>query len=186
MDGLFGTKAIPSLNLEEELLKFGRSRSVILRKRKAVNVLLRWLDSTEYDIEMNTTTVIQHEQKQHGRLKQCEGVMAHTLSNIHGCRVIVADVASRTLLLDDEFNIQFSDFTDDNNASRATWPRRETLPSTKDVWLGDIIGKCWTLGPYGNAARLGEDLDAVILEDVYIKDETSAPRKGIVVLCRMG
>jgi serine/threonine protein kinase len=25
-----------------------------------------------------------------------------------------------------------------------TWPRRDTLPSTSDIWLGHIIEKCWT------------------------------------------
>ncbi|OJJ68701.1 hypothetical protein ASPBRDRAFT_310138 [Aspergillus brasiliensis CBS 101740] len=27
--------------------------------------------------------------------------------------------------------------------SRATWPRRDSLPSTDGLWLGSIIEKCW-------------------------------------------
>ncbi|KKY18688.1 putative serine threonine protein kinase [Phaeomoniella chlamydospora] len=39
----------------------------------------------------------------------------------------------------------------------ATWPGRDTLPSTNGVWLGHIIEKCWTRG-YTSAAELAEDL----------------------------
>ncbi|KAL4948033.1 kinase-like protein [Aspergillus filifer] len=53
----------------------------------------------------------------------------------------------------------------ENGVSRATLPRRETLPSTQDIWLGSIIEKCWIPGAYRNANDLKEELDAVSLED---------------------
>jgi serine/threonine protein kinase len=49
----------------------------------------------------------------------------------------------------------------ENDVSRATWPRRETLPSTEEIWLGPIIEKCWTWNGFKDAARLAEALDAV-------------------------
>lgn len=41
-----------------------------------------------------------------------------------------------------------------------TWPRRETLPSTKDIWLGHIIEKCWTQG-FSSAKDLAGELGKV-------------------------
>ncbi|OAL32820.1 hypothetical protein AYO20_07777 [Fonsecaea nubica] len=38
----------------------------------------------------------------------------------------------------------YQDWTGPGDAT--TWPRRETLPSTSEVWLGSIIEKCWTEG----------------------------------------
>lgn len=57
----------------------------------------------------------------------------------------------------------------ENDASRATLPRRDTLPSTQDIWLGSIIEKCWTPGAYRNASSLVEDLDTVTLDDTPSK-----------------
>jgi serine/threonine protein kinase len=41
---------------------------------------------------------------------------------------------------------------------RPTWPRRDTLPSTRGVWLGSIIEKCWTKG-FVSAQDLAEALE---------------------------
>ncbi|KAL3474114.1 hypothetical protein BJX99DRAFT_260673 [Aspergillus californicus] len=56
-----------------------------------------------------------------------------------------------------------------DHVSQATWPRRETLPGTKDVWLGSIIEKCWPFGAYKNALDLAGELDATVLEDTVVK-----------------
>lgn len=42
-----------------------------------------------------------------------------------------------------------------------TWPRRDSLPSTSDVWLGHIINRCWTQG-----FRSARDLAAELNEEV--------------------
>ncbi|KAL4934871.1 hypothetical protein BDV06DRAFT_146411 [Aspergillus oleicola] len=115
--------------------------------------------------------------------------MAFALSCIHDRSVIVADIACRNILLDSDLSIKFCDFTEStimplgrviyevitgkdcgfdlhkNGVSRATLPRRETLPSTQGIWLGSIIEKCWIPGAYRNANDLKEELDAVSLED---------------------
>lgn len=39
-----------------------------------------------------------------------------------------------------------------------TWPRRDSLPSTRGVWLGSIIEKCWTKG-FVSAQDLVEELE---------------------------
>lgn len=39
-----------------------------------------------------------------------------------------------------------------------TWPRRETLPSTSELWLGSIIEKCWTKG-FMSAHDLEKELE---------------------------
>ncbi|EGC44025.1 conserved hypothetical protein [Histoplasma capsulatum var. duboisii H88] len=46
----------------------------------------------------------------------------------------------------------------------AAWPRREILPSTKNVWLGSIIEKCWAKGAFRNARSLLAALDLVTLD----------------------
>ncbi|OJD14941.1 NEK protein kinase [Emergomyces pasteurianus Ep9510] len=46
----------------------------------------------------------------------------------------------------------------------AVWPRREILPSTKNVWLGSIIEKCWTKGTFRNARSLLAALELVTLD----------------------
>ncbi|OQE21409.1 hypothetical protein PENFLA_c014G03305 [Penicillium flavigenum] len=46
---------------------------------------------------------------------------------------------------------------------RATWPRRELLPSTEDVWLGSIIEDRWIDGGFRNARSLLRALDSVAL-----------------------
>ncbi len=47
-----------------------------------------------------------------------------------------------------------------------TWPRRDTLPSTNDVWLSHIIEKCWTQG-----FRSAKDLAAELNEKVAQSSE---------------
>ncbi|PKX89059.1 kinase-like protein [Aspergillus novofumigatus IBT 16806] len=231
---------------QEDLLGYGRSGVVVLQDGMAVKMPLRYLDSTDDDVAINTT-VIQREQEAYQRLKECDGAvpyisfsqtttqlalmkngdlrsylsrnqpskalqlswfrqMAHALCDIHGRSVIVADIACRNLLLDSTLAIKFCDFTEstimppdtdmetaddngysiqtdigqlgkviyevvsgehcefdlhENDVSRATLPRRETLPSTEEIWLGPIIEKCWTWNGYKNAAHLAEALDAV-------------------------
>ncbi|KAI9934534.1 hypothetical protein ASPWEDRAFT_71310 [Aspergillus wentii DTO 134E9] len=138
--------------------------------------------------------------------------MAQTLGRIHDRRVIVADIATRNILLDSDFSIKLCDFSeasilpletvmeeaDDNGYSiqtdigqlgtviyeattgsscafdlfkdnapddgRARWPRRDSLPSTEGLWLGEIIEKCWTEGGFGNAHFLSKALDCVDLD----------------------
>ncbi|KAI9728910.1 MAG: hypothetical protein M1834_007168 [Cirrosporium novae-zelandiae] len=46
----------------------------------------------------------------------------------------------------------------------AAWPRRETLPSTQNIWLGSVIEKCWTKKAFQNAHELLEMLDSIVLE----------------------
>ncbi|KAJ0423322.1 serine/threonine protein kinase [Aspergillus carlsbadensis] len=50
-------------------------------------------------------------------------------------------------------------------ATRGSWPRRERLPSTRNVWLGAIIEKCWTQGGFRNAYKLLGEVEAVEVEN---------------------
>ncbi|RHZ45972.1 uncharacterized protein CDV56_103549 [Aspergillus thermomutatus] len=251
---------------KDQLLGYGRSGLVILQNGVAVKMPLRYLQSSDDEVDLNTS-VIQREQEVYQRLEQCEGVlpcvsfspttiqlafmrngdlrsylsqnrppksrqlswfrqMAQALSHIHRRSVIVADIACRNILLDSDLNIKFCDFTEstimplhtnmetaddngysiqtdigqlgavmyevvtgkpckfdlhENHASRATWPRRETLPSTKDIWIGSIIEKCWTQGAYQSSTRLVEALDAVVLENENKGSSCVVSSKGIFV-----
>lgn len=54
-------------------------------------------------------------------------------------------------------------FKDNSPADgRAYWPRRETLPDTKDIWLGWIIEGCWD-GTFRSAESLQQALDSIDL-----------------------
>jgi serine/threonine protein kinase len=154
--------------------------------------------------------------------------MAHALSHMHRRSIIVADIASRNLLLDRDLSVKFCDFTestimppdvdmedvDDNgysiqtdigqlgaiiyevvtgercefdlfkdnppDATDAVWPRRETLPCTKNIWLGSIIEKCWTKDAFQNANQLAEALDAIELEESEI-EENNRLRKTTIL-----
>ncbi|GAQ45404.1 serine/threonine-protein kinase HT1 [Aspergillus tubingensis] len=44
---------------------------------------------------------------------------------------------------------------------RASWPRRDSLPSTDGLWLGSIIEKCWVEGGFQNAHALSQALCSV-------------------------
>ncbi|KAL3445264.1 hypothetical protein BJX65DRAFT_153786 [Aspergillus insuetus] len=46
---------------------------------------------------------------------------------------------------------------------RAYWPARESLPSTRGVWLGEIIDGCWTRGIL-SARQLLQTLQPISLE----------------------
>lgn len=46
----------------------------------------------------------------------------------------------------------------------ATWPRREDLPSTENIWLGYIIERCWKKGALRNACELLAALDSVTID----------------------
>ncbi|CDM37333.1 Tyrosine-protein kinase, ephrin receptor [Penicillium roqueforti FM164] len=46
---------------------------------------------------------------------------------------------------------------------RATWPRREFLPNTENVWLGSIIEDCCVDGGFRNAHSLLRALDSITL-----------------------
>lgn len=59
------------------------------------------------------------------------------------------------------------------DATQATWPLRESLPSTDGLWLGLIIEKCWTKGAFQNAGCLAEALDSVVLDE----DEPAQKKK---------
>ncbi|KAL2007737.1 hypothetical protein VTN00DRAFT_7719 [Thermoascus crustaceus] len=56
---------------------------------------------------------------------------------------------------------------------RATWPRREALPSTRNIWLGRVIEKCWTEGAFHDAHSLSE-----ALESLSLITEDDGPTKG--------
>ncbi len=147
--------------------------------------------------------------------------MARTLVYTHNRRVIVADIATRNFLLDNQLSVKLSDFTessilpltadmqtvDDSGYSiftdigqlgavmyevvtgkackfdlfkdqppgpaTATWPGREDLPSTENIWLGHIIETCWKRGALQNARELVAALDSVTLTDL-----------GLVAQCR--
>jgi serine/threonine protein kinase len=47
----------------------------------------------------------------------------------------------------------------------ATWPRREDLPSTENIWLGHVMEKCWERGALRNTRDLSAVLDSVTLDD---------------------
>lgn len=51
-------------------------------------------------------------------------------------------------------------------------PRRDTLPSTEDLWLGSIIDACWTGSSFKSAHELAAELDKhdVIEDTVEIHD----------------
>ncbi|EPS30129.1 hypothetical protein PDE_05079 [Penicillium oxalicum 114-2] len=124
---------------------------------------------------------------------------AHIIRRVHERRVLVADIATRNFLLDENLSLQMCDFTesvivsndegmtsfvsedyisvkfdiarfgsmiyevmsgsrcefyvvpeieadlDDDPESKTfkTWPTAEKLPNTNNVFLGDIIGRCW-------------------------------------------
>lgn len=118
--------------------------------------------------------------------------IAHTMSYIHECRIIISDIRLDNLLLTEDLFVKFSDFgesvmmpldwdldgSDDLGFSIMTdigqfgavmfeivtgqtckfdlasgrkepgdlytWPPRDSLPSTINIWLGHIIEKCWT------------------------------------------
>ena len=132
--------------------------------------------------------------------------MAHTMAYVHNRRIILADIRSENLLLDDDLAIKFADFgnstlmplewdldgCDDLGFSISTdigqfgavmleivtgqeckfdifqdwkeagdssaWPSRESLPSTQEIWLGDVVEKCWTQG-YESAKDLVAELE---------------------------
>ncbi|KAJ5458494.1 Serine/threonine-protein kinase HT1 [Penicillium sp. IBT 31633x] len=54
-------------------------------------------------------------------------------------------------------NLYKDNFSTDN---RATWPRRDCLPSTENVWLGSIIENCWVDGGFRNALGLLQALES--------------------------
>lgn len=131
--------------------------------------------------------------------------LADTLAYIHSRRVIVADVRASNIVLDDELNVKFIDFSEstlmalvwnlegsdnlgysilsdigqlgavtfqivtgqrcsfdifqdvEDATNEVTWPRRNNLPSTENVWLGGVIEKCWTQG-FKSAGDLVADL----------------------------
>lgn len=49
---------------------------------------------------------------------------------------------------------------------RATWPPRDSLPSTDGLWLGPIIERCWVKGGFQNAHALSRALGSVDLTGV--------------------
>lgn len=53
--------------------------------------------------------------------------------------------------------------------TRANFPRRDTLPSTEGLWLGDVIERCWAEGGFRNAHCLLASLNDVELQ--YLKPD---------------
>jgi serine/threonine protein kinase len=43
----------------------------------------------------------------------------------------------------------------------AVWPERKELPSTKNIWIGPIIEKCWTKGSFRNSHELLDALNLI-------------------------
>jgi serine/threonine protein kinase len=54
---------------------------------------------------------------------------------------------------------------DPSDVSSASWPRRSDLPELQNIWLGEIIERCWTKSAYLNASDLLDDLESVSIED---------------------
>lgn len=77
-------------------------------------------------------------------------------------------------------------------ATRATWPRRESLPNTRNLWLGSIIEKCWTKGAFQNANCLLKALEAISLGDGKstrgheVHEEDTQEKKQFLFPLRMG
>ena len=40
-----------------------------------------------------------------------------------------------------------------------SWPRRDSLPSTHGLWLGQIIEACWVQGSFASADELAAALE---------------------------
>ncbi|ETN40082.1 uncharacterized protein HMPREF1541_04357 [Cyphellophora europaea CBS 101466] len=119
--------------------------------------------------------------------------LAEALAHIHSRGVIVADVNPSNIVLDDDSNVRFIDFSEStlmaldwdlkspdehgysilsdigqlgaviflivtgrpckftledaqDSCEPVTWPQRNSLPETANVWLGALIEKCWTKG----------------------------------------
>ncbi len=47
-----------------------------------------------------------------------------------------------------------------DEGEKPSWPQRDKLQSTTDVWLGHIIEKCWTHG-FSSADHLAEELESL-------------------------
>ncbi|KAK2812763.1 hypothetical protein FQN50_001092 [Emmonsiellopsis sp. PD_5] len=164
-------------SIQMDLMKNGDLRHYLAEKRPEKSTQLSWLTS-----------------------------MAHTMSYIHGYRIIIADIRLDNLLLTEDMCVKFCDFgesammpldwdlngTDDLGFSILTdigqfgavmfeivtgqkckfdlaqgrrepgdlytWPPRDSLPSTTNTWLGNIIEKCWTRG-ITSAKDLAAELD---------------------------
>ncbi|KAL3476117.1 kinase-like domain-containing protein [Aspergillus californicus] len=50
-------------------------------------------------------------------------------------------------------------------AAHGSWPRREGLPRTQNVWLGQIIEKCWTRGTFRNAYDSLSEIESAKVEN---------------------
>ncbi|KKZ61923.1 hypothetical protein EMCG_00485 [[Emmonsia] crescens] len=164
-------------SIQMDLMKNGDLRYYLAQKRPEKSTQLSWLAS-----------------------------MAHTMSYIHECLIIIADIRLDNLLLTDDLCVKFSDFGEsvmmpldwDLNGSDDlgfsimtdigqfgavmfeivtgqackfdltqgrrepgdlyTWPRRDSLPSTTNTWLGHVIEKCWTEG-ITSAKDIAAELD---------------------------
>lgn len=61
---------------QDDLLGYGRSGVVVLQNGMAVKMPLRYLDSSDDDVDINIM-VIQREQEVYRRLQQCDGVLPY-------------------------------------------------------------------------------------------------------------
>ena len=57
------------------------------------------------------------------------------------------------------------------------WPRRETLPPTSEVWLGEIIEKCWTQG-FESAEHLERELDRAKAYHLFLRGTVECAKYG--------
>ncbi|KAL3487698.1 hypothetical protein BJX62DRAFT_227843 [Aspergillus germanicus] len=119
--------------------------------------------------------------------------MARTLSFIHDRRVLHTNIARRNFLLGSDLSLNIYDngyttqidigfigaviyevvtgikckidlFKDNSPTDgRTCWPAREFLPSTRGVWLGEIIDGCWSRGIL-SARQLLQTLEPITLE----------------------
>ena len=147
--------------------------------------------------------------------------MARGLVMIHKHRVILAEVAIKDFLVDNDLSLKFTGFaesiifsldTDMNTAAHdgysvrtdigqigailyeiiagrrsrfnlslskrqdleltnAALPPRESLPSTKNIMLGEFIDKCWTEGAFDNEYEFLTSLDSAILQHSVESDK---------------
>ena len=72
-------------------------------------------------------------------------------------------------------NCDFDLFQDQpQGPATVSWPRRENLSSTQDIWLGPIIEKCWTKGVSRNSRELALALD---LESTWSWNHGQPPKR---------
>lgn len=157
---------------------------------------------------------------------------AHTIRRVHERRVLVADIATRNFLLDENLSLQMCDFTesvivsndedmanfvsedfvsvkfdiarfgsmmyevtsgcryefyvvpeietdlDDDPESKTfkAWPTAEKLPNTDNVFLGDIIRRCWVRDGFLTMQEVCHALDNADQKPAALKSSGDAEK----------